>query len=217
MFVYARNVQLAFSDKLRRIGLGLVAGVVLTIGCGFLLAALWTWLAVHLGWGPLGASLAIGGGLVVIGLITLAIAGRERHAMPTTDALRLEVEQQLNLAANTALAKASDAADSALERASAKAAEVMDLAENKIHSVADDLGYRANRMADRAEARVYTAARQAGETTARKLGFGAMVDDRNAEPRSGLSTYAPLLGALAVGVTLAARLQDWRHRDAGED
>ena len=210
MFVYAKNVQLAFSDKLRRIGLTVTAGVVLTIGCGFLLAALWTWLAVHLGWGPLGASLAIGGGLVVIGLITLGVAAKERHPMPTTDALRLEVEQQLNLAANAALVKATDAADLALDRASAKAAEMMDLAENKIHSVADDLGYRANRMADRAEARVYTAARQAGETTARKLGFGAMADD---EPRSGLATYAPLVGALALGLTVATRLQDWRHRD----
>ena len=44
MFAYARNMQLALGDKLRRAGLTAGAGVFLLIGLGFLLAALrWSW------------------------------------------------------------------------------------------------------------------------------------------------------------------------------
>lgn len=214
MFAYAKNMQLALSDKLRRTGLAAGAGVVLTLGAGFLLAALWTYLADHLGWGPLFASLAIGSVLVVVGLIFLLMARSERHPVPSTDDLRLEVEQQLNLAANAAINKVSDAADSTLERAASKASAILDLAEHKVHAVSDDLGYRANRMADRAEARVYGAARHAGEATAQKLGLGSMLGRGGEDGRaSKLATVAPLLGALAVGVTLASRFQDRRHRD----
>ena len=60
MFDYARNMQLALSDAGRRAGMKAAAGVVALIGAGFLVAALWTFLAYHLHWGSLGASLAIG-------------------------------------------------------------------------------------------------------------------------------------------------------------
>ena len=109
MFVYAKNMQLALSDKLHRLGLAAGAGVVLILGAGFLLAALWTWLAYHLGWGSLGASLAIGLVMVVIGVIFLMMAKHERHPMPSTDELKAEVQQQLHLAADTAIAKVTGA------------------------------------------------------------------------------------------------------------
>ncbi|MBD9528208.1 MULTISPECIES: phage holin family protein [Paracoccus] len=209
MFVFARNMQLAASDKMRRAGLAVGAGVVLTIGAGFLLAALWTWLAHHLGWGPMAASLAIGGVLTVLGLIVLSVARVERHPVPSTDELKIEVEQQLNLMANTAVTKVSDAADAALDRAKLKAGEVMDLAENKVHAVADNLGYRANLAADQAEARVYGAARNLGDQAARRFGFAS---DPDAGP-SRSATVAPILGVLAVGITLASRLRGRHDQD----
>ncbi|MTH36357.1 phage holin family protein [Paracoccus limosus] len=215
MFAYTRNMRLALSDRLRRAGLAGAAAVVLLLAAGFLLAALWTWLAHGLGWGPLRASLVIGGALAVIGLILLALAGREKHRLPSTDELKTEVEQQLHLMANTAIGKASDAADAALERASDKASHLMDRAEQKVHAVADDLGYRANRFADQAEARVYGTARQVGDATAQRFGFTG-TQARAAADRvrgSNAAALAPVLGALAVGITLATRLQDWRHRD----
>lgn len=215
MFAYTRNLQLAVSDKLRRAGLAGAAGVVLLVAAGFLLAALWTFLARNLHWGPLGASAAIGGVLVVIGLVLLSLAGRERHRVPSTDELKTEVEQHLHLMANSAIGKASDAADAALDRASEKATHLMERAEQKVHAVADDLGYRANRFADQAEARVYGTARQVGETTAQRFGF-ATSQPKTAggrAPVSNRAALAPVLGAFAVGITLASRLQDWRHRD----
>lgn len=219
MFAYTRNMQLAVSDKLRRAGLAGVAGVVLVIAAGFLLAALWTFLARNLHWGPLGASLAIGGVLVVIGLILLSLAGRERHRVPSTDELKAEVEQHLHLMANAAIGKASDAADAALERASDKASHLMDRAEQKVHAVADDLGYRANRFADQAEAKVYGTVRQVGEATAERFGFSAaQAKDAAGRVRgSNAATLAPVLGAFAVGITLASRLQARRHRDDPPD
>ncbi|MTH79319.1 phage holin family protein [Paracoccus aestuariivivens] len=209
MFAYAKNMQLAASDKLRRVGLTVGAGVVLTIGAGFLLAALWSYLTYNLGWGSMMASLVIGAVLVVLGLIVLGIARVERHPAPSTDDLRVEVEQQLHLMANSAITKVSDAADAAMDRASVKAGQVLDQAEHKVHAVADNLGYRANRAADLAEARVYGAARNMSETAARRFGFASSETD---EP-SRMSSVAPFLGALAVGITLASRLQSRRHRD----
>ncbi|MTH63602.1 phage holin family protein [Paracoccus shanxieyensis] len=217
MFAYARNMQLALSDKLRRAGLASAAGIFLLVGAGFLLAALWTFLARNMGWGPLHASLAIGGGSVVIALILVLMARRERHAAPTPDELRDEVQQQLNLLADTAITRASDAADAAMGRASAKASELMGLAENRAHSFADDLSYRATRMVDRTEAKVQGAAMRMGEDAARRFGISPAILQvgrrRDAGEGGPVSTFAPLLGAFAVGITLASRVQDWRHRD----
>lgn len=222
MFAYTHKMQLALSDKLRRAGLAAGAGVVLVLGAGFLLAALWTFLAHHLHWGPLGASLAIGGGLVLIGLICVIMAKSERHPTPSTDELKAEVQEQLHLMADTALSKASVAADTALERASDKAVHLMDRAEQKVHLVADDLGYRANRMAENAEARVFGAARRVGEDTAARFGIAPGASRRTAETlgrlrQSNAATLAPVLGAFAIGITLASRVQDWRHRDDPDD
>lgn len=234
MFAYTSKLQLALSDKMRRAGLAAGAGVVLVIGAGFLLAALWTYLAHHLGWGSLGASLAIGGVMVLIALTFLMMAKTERHRTPSTDELRAEVQQQLNLLADTALEKASvaadqtldralTAADDALDRASDKAIHLMDRAQQRVHSVVDDLGYRASSVADQAEARVYGTARRVGEETAERFGVlssavsrgaGKVMDKANS---SNAATLTPVLGAFAVGITLASRLQAWRHRDDDEE
>lgn len=50
---------------------GLVGGLALSIGAGFLLSALWLWLEKE--WGAIIASSAIGLGLVVLGLIALSL------------------------------------------------------------------------------------------------------------------------------------------------
>lgn len=218
MFAYAKNMQLALSDKLRRTGLAAGAGVVLMLGAGFLLAALWTYLAYHLGWGSVVASLAIGGALVVIGLICLIMAKRERHRAPTADELKSEVSEQISLMANTAISRASDAADAAFGRANDTANEFLQRAEHKAHSVADDLSYRANRFADHAEAKVYGSARHMGEKTAQTFGISPQLMRMASEKLgngkgSNAATLAPVLGAFAIGITLASRFQDWRHRD----
>lgn len=220
MFVYAKNMQLALSDKLHRLGLAAGAGVVLILGAGFLLAALWTWLAYHLGWGSLGASLTIGLVMVVIGVIFLMMAKHERHPMPSTDELKAEVQQQLHLAADTAIAKVSTAADQAVDRAATKANALLDTAEQKVHGVADDLAYRANRFADQAEARVYGTVRGVTESTAERFGLGAQpAASRTGQGggASGASRYGAVLGALAIGLTVANRLQHRRHRDDHPD
>lgn len=110
MFNYTRNMQLALTDiKLRRAGLAGVAGLMLLVGAGFLIAALWVWLADHLGWGAMGVSLAIGAGFLVIGAVILMTAGKERHPTPTTEELKTEVGEQMSLMADAAIAKVTDA------------------------------------------------------------------------------------------------------------
>ncbi|WP_199260607.1 phage holin family protein [Paracoccus binzhouensis] len=222
MFDYARNLQLALADRLRRAGLAAGAGAVLLVAAGFLLAALWTWLAHYLHWGPLGASLAIGIAFLLAGLAMLLLARKERRRIPGPDELKAEIEQKLNLAADIAVEKATGAADAALEKASQKAGQLMRQAERRVHAVSDSLSYKADRFADRAEARVQGAARKAGETAAQRLGLppDAM---RRATGRLGEASQsraaglAPLIGAFAVGMTLASRLQAWRHRDDRDD
>lgn len=209
MFAYARNMQLALGDKLRRAGLTAGAGVFLLIGLGFLLAALWTWLAHHLGWGALGASLAIGSGFVAIGLILLLLARNERHPLPTPDELKTEVEAQVSGMADAAIARVSGAADQVVERATGKASRLMGLAGQKARSATDDLAYRADRYADRAESQAYRTARQSEDA----LRGAARRDDQGADSRAPTATIAPLLGAFAVGITLASRLRAWRNRD----
>lgn len=197
MFAYVRNMQLALTDKLRRAGLTAGAGGFLLIGLGFLLAALWTWLAYHLDWGALAASAVMGGGFVLIGLALLVAARKERHAAPTAEDLKAEIEAQVNLMTDAAVAKASEAADAALARVSGKAGRLMGLAEQKVHSAVDGLSYKADRYADRAEGSAYRIARDV---------------ENSAQNAPNIAVIAPLIGAFALGVTLAGRVQDWRHR-----
>ena len=215
MFAYARNMQLALTDKLRRAGLTAGAAVFLLIGLGFLMAALWTWLAYHLGWGAMMASLVMGLGFAAIGLILVLAARKERHPLPTSDDLKQEVETQVSAMADAAVARVSGAADQVIARASGKGSRLMGLAGQMVQSATDDLAYRADHYADRAEAQAYRMARQAGDA----VRGGERREDHSASyrPPSAAATMAPLLGAFALGITLASRLQAWRHRDAPDE
>ena len=143
MFDYARNMQLALSDAGRRVALKAAAGIVIAVGAGFLIAALWSFLAWNLGWGPVGASLAIGLLFVVVGIVFLSMSKKVNHPVPSTDELKAEVETRLSLAT-----------DAAMEKARIKAVEVVDNVENRVHSFVDDVTYKAERFVDNAEAKV---------------------------------------------------------------
>lgn len=215
MFDYARNLKLAAQDAGRRVAIKAAAGTAVTLGAGFLLAALWTFLARTLGWGPLVASLVIGVLFVGIGAALLAASNRVRHPAPTTDDLKAEVETRLALAT-----------DVALEKARLKATEVVDTVENRVHSVVDEVAHKASRFADSAEARVQGFTRNVAENmvgqAAQKVGLTPrrVAQAEAAAERfrhSNAATIPPLVGAFAVGIALASRLQSWRHRDEDAD
>ena len=218
MFNYTRNMQLALTDKLRRAGLAGVAGLMLLVGAGFLIAALWVWLADHLDWGAMGASLAIGAGFLVIGVVILMTAGKERHPTPTTEELKTEVGEQMNLMADAAIAKVTDATNASLNRASQKVTRIMGLAGQKARSAADEVAYQADRYVDRAEAGAYRMARKASEAMDHRSkadpdGSPDTAPDAAPDDSGRLGGVAPLIGAFAVGLTLASRFREWRRRD----
>lgn len=210
MFDYVQRLQLALSDTARRTAMKVVAGVVLAVGAGFLLAALWSWLAYRLGWGATLASLAIGGGFVVIALILLAAASKPRHEMPTSDDLKREVEARVNLVA-----------DAAADRARQEAGRVMDMAGNKVTSLMDQASYRANKFANDAERRVYSTARETAEKVgltpenveAAKRTFASTAETTTRAANSNAGSMAKLIGAFAIGIALANRLRGDRDDD----
>lgn len=220
MFDYARNMKLALQDMARRTAFKAAAGVVIAIGAGFLLAALWSFLANDLGWGPTLASLAVGGLFVVIGIVVITLAGKVRHQPPTTEDLKAEVEARLSLAA-----------DAAVNRAHVEANRFVDMAENKVHSLIDRAGYQASKVVGDAERSAYGFARD----TARSVGLTAenlnkaqdiaddarhMARDAAASVREAANTnagsMAKLISAFAFGVAIASKVQDWR-RDPADD
>ena len=214
MFDFARNAKLALTDKARRAALKGAAGVVAVIGFGFLTAALWSYLANDLGWGSTLASLAIGGALVVIALIIIAVSSREKHKMPSSDDLRKEVEARVSLATDAAVAKAR-----------AEANKVVAMAENKAHALIDEAGYRAAKVAGDAERRVFGTVRE----TASSLGLSTQniqaaqrstdkfVQQARQASNSNAGSMAKLIGAFAVGITLAAKVQEGRREDIYHD
>lgn len=210
MFDYVQRVQLALGDVARRSAFKAVAGLLFAIGAGFLLAALWSWLATGLGWGSMLASLAIGGGLIVTGLLIIAVSARRKHRMPTTDDLRREVEARVGLAA-----------DAASARAQAEALRMVGMVENKAHSLFDRATFRANKFASDAERQAQDLAHKAGFTpenvhAARETADRAQKTVRRAAA-SNPGSMAKLLGAFAIGVALAARLRERGHRDDDPD
>lgn len=214
MFDYAQRLQLALKDTARRSAMKAVAGVVLAIAFGFLVAALWSFLAHDLGWGPALASLAVGGLFVLVGLVLFMASKTTRHEMPTTEDLRKEVEARVSLATEAAAVKARAEAD-----------RLMDMAGNKVASLMDDASYRASKLADDTERRVYGAARHAAEAvglTATNINaVKAKVQDANETlsraNASNAASMAKILGAFAIGVTLAAKLKESREPDPYED
>lgn len=199
MNLFAQRVKLALADTARRSGFRLAAALILALAAGFFLAALWSWLAHGLGWGPVAASLLIGGLLVLIAAILLAMASRQRHPMPTGDDLKHEVEMQV-----------SRATSAAVTRASSEAARMADKASHKVHSLMDQAGSRVTNLASDAAHRAglsdaqIASARQAAQNMTHKAGAAA---------RSNPGSMAKLAAAFAIGVALATRLRDRRRED----
>ncbi|WP_312530397.1 phage holin family protein [Paracoccus sp. (in: a-proteobacteria)] len=228
MLDYAHKMRLAVSDATRRVSLKAGAGVIVLIGAGFLLAALWTWLADHLQWGSMKASLVIGAVFLILGLLVLVGTGRARHRPPTTDELRAELEERLSLAtdavldrvtgrAERALDRAKETASDALEAAQLRVSNLTDKAGQRVQSLVDTVSYTADRVAGTAEAKAHgfvrsaeDLAEQAGLTPERRERIGEQIERAKS---SNLAALAPVVGAFAVGITLASRLQSWRHQD----
>lgn len=207
MFDYARNMQLALSDAGRRVAMKAAAGAVFALAAGFLLAALWTFLARNLGWGPLGASLAIGILFVIVGVVLLSMSKKVQHPVPSTDELKAEVETRPSLAT-----------DAALEKARIKATEVVDTVENKVHVLMDEAAYKAEKFASDAEAKVHGFTRNVAGQAAQKVGltpqFLAEAQDTVERVKhSNAATIPPLLSAFAIGIAIANRVQAWRQSD----
>lgn len=200
-------MQLALTETVRRSALKAGAGVVIGVGAGFLMAALWTFLAHHLGWGSLAASGVIGGVFVLIGVVVIVTAGKVRHQPPTSEDLKREVEARVALAG-----------EQISDMAKAKVQAIAGLASQRVHSLVDEVGYKANAFADGAEARVQHFARNTAVDAARSVGITAEnVDEAKAIARKVKSSNAAavggLVGAFAVGIALASRLAGPRDDD----
>ena len=211
MFDYAQRLQLALKDTARRSAMKAAAGVILAVAAGFLVAALWSFLAHNMDWGPALASLAVAALFIVAGLILFMMSKKTKHEMPTTDDLKKEVEARVSLAA-----------DAAVEKARSEAERVVDMAGNKVSSLMDEASYRATKLADDTERRVFGVARSAaqavGFTQSNLDTVRSKVEDAQDTLSRANSTnaasMAKLLGAFAIGVTLAAKL---RERDDEDD
>lgn len=204
MFDFARRMQLAAGDSIRRVALKAAAAGIGLVGLGFLLAALWSFLAETLDWGPVLASLTIGAGLAAIAGILFAMSLQRRHEMPTTEDLKREVQ-----------ARAAMATDAAVERARTEAARVVDMAGDRAQALVEEASYRAGKLANDAERKVFGILRPSG------LGSGAEPpappagQGRGQAPSSKAGGAGALLAAFAVGVTLAAKLRERRQRHEG--
>ncbi|GGF71460.1 hypothetical protein GCM10011402_25050 [Paracoccus acridae] len=214
MFDYAQRLQLALKDTARRSAMKVVAGLVLAIAAGFLIAALWSFLAHDLDWGPALASLGVAVLFILIGVVLFVMSKRTQHEMPTKEDLRKEVEARVTLAT-----------DAAVERARAEADRMLDKAGNKVSSLMDEASYRANKLADDTERRVFGAARNAAQAVGFTPGNIQTVRHKVEDARDTLSranssnaaSMAKLIGAFAIGVTLASKLREQQDDDDYED
>lgn len=214
MFDYAQRLQLALKDTARRSAMKVVAGLVLAIAAGFLIAAFWSFLAHDLDWGPALASLGVAVLFILIGVVLFVMSKRTQHEMPTKEDLRKEVEARVTLAA-----------DAAVERARAEADRMLDKAGNKVSSLMDEASYRANKLADDTERRVFGAARNAAQAVGFTSGNIQTVRHKVEDARDTLSranssnaaSMAKLIGAFAIGVTLASKLREQQDDDDYED
>lgn len=206
MFDFAQRLQLAVRDRLRGTGLKAGAGLLGVAASGFLLAALWSFLARELGWGSALASLAVAVLLLAAAGVLIALS-KPRQPMPTGEDLKREVEARLSLAA-----------DLATSRAKAEAARVMDMAGQKAHAVMDQASYRALKLADDAERRVFGTVRDTmqavGLTPERRRDAKRTVRNASARVRravhSDAGSMAKLIGAFAIGVAIASNLAERR-------
>lgn len=210
MFDFARRAQLAVGDTARRAALKAAAAVVGLVAGGFLTAALWSFLATELGWGSAMASLVIGGALLAITVILVAVSARKKHRMPTTEDLKNEVQARVSLAT-----------EAAVLRARSEATRMVELAETKATSLMDQAGNRASKLASDAEDKLFGSVRKTasavGLTSANLHAAEHAVKSGSRQVReasdSNAGSMAKLIGAFAVGVTLAAAIKESRSRD----
>ncbi|WP_282603217.1 phage holin family protein [Paracoccus sp. PARArs4] len=121
MIEFAQNLKRGISDSFRRTGMKIGGGIVAAIAFGFLTAALWSFLAVELDWGSTLASLAVGGGFLVIALALFIAARKPRHRMPTGDDLKREVQARVSLAKDAAVGQVRSKFDEAVQPLKEKA------------------------------------------------------------------------------------------------
>lgn len=220
MNVFAQKLDLFVKDLVRRVSMKVAAAVLILIGAGFLLAALWTWLAQGLGWGPLYASLALGAVFVVIGLIIIVATGSARHKPPTSDELRADIEERVSVATGVVVDRVTTGAEEAIGRVQQKAGQLADAAGNRVQKLVDSVSYGADRFVGSAEARVVGAARRVGDEVSQKLGISEGQKERIAQgfektKSSNVAALAPVIGAFAVGLTLAQKFAARRRDDDG--
>lgn len=193
-----RRFHLALSDLGRRAGLAVAGGVLMAVGAGFLLAALWSWLAHGLGWGPAAASLAVAGLCLLAALGLLLAARRARHAMPGAGDVRAEAEARARLATQAAVGAVKTRAEQARNAAG-----------QHLQGFLDRGRYQADRAASGLDA--------AAEKVAEKMAGGspgpmadpvaeAMETARGMAEQFARSRAAPgvaLVSAFAIGLALA--------------
>ena len=183
MLEFAQNMKRGLSDSVRRTGMKAAGGTLGAVASGFLLAALWSFLATDLDWGSTYASLAVAGLLLLIAIILFLAARRPRHTMPTGDDLKRELQARVSLAKDAAVAQAKDRIDSVIQ---------------PLRDTAIRAGATPER-AERAKAGVERGAEQVGAATQTNLG-----------------SMGKLIGAFAVGITLASAVRG-RGDDDEED
>lgn len=221
MNVFAQKLDLFVKDLVRRTSLKVAAGILILIGSGFLLAALWSFLADQLDWGSMFASLAIGGVFSVIGLIIIATTGSARHRPPTSDELRADLQERVSVATGAVMDRVTTGAEEAIDRVQVKAGLLADAAGNRVQKLVDTVSYGADRFVGGTEARVVGLARRASDEVSQKLGISDDQKEHMAQgiekaKSSNLAAIAPVIGAFAVGLTLAQKFAS-RRRDHDDD
>ncbi|AUM73804.1 phage holin family protein [Paracoccus jeotgali] len=214
MFDYVNKLQLALGDKARRTGLKAGAGAALLVGAGFLVAALWSWLAWNLELGPALASLIIAVLFMVIGGIIWMMAKAQHHPMPTTDELKHEVEARLALATDAALDKAKFKAEEAMDSAQARVVSLYDQATGKVRRVVNRTEDKARDLASDAEQMAGTAARKVGLTDDN---IDAMRDTVDRAVHSRAAPGIGVAGAFAIGIAIASALKGRSDDDEYDD
>lgn len=225
MLPYVVNLKAALEDTGRRLALKAGAGILLLIGAGFLVAALWVGLAYHLHWGAMWASVAIGGVFVVIGLVLLATSGRPRHHVPPISQLTRDMNEVVRTTTTSAIDNVMDRVGTRTQDSVNKVREtaerVVGQASQTFHSLVDNVSFKADSLAEGAEARTQEFARKAEDRAAKAMGMTAPeLQERVSEgieraKASNLAAVAPVVGAFAIGLTLATRI--WGRDQDEED
>ncbi len=134
MFAYVRNMKAAAKDTVARYGMTAAAGAILVVALGFLLGALWVFLARE--WGSLNTNLVFAAAFTAIALIVFLVA-RSRHVdPPTVDDLKDEVE-----------AKIAETANHLVNLAEHKVNRFVSQAENRVTNLARNAGQQMTQAA----------------------------------------------------------------------